>query len=230
MRVDLITLERKINYSFNNKMLLQEAVTHRSYAAERKLNFDNQRLEFLGDAVIQIIITTYLYNHFTTQKEGELTKLRASIVQRSTLAIFANTISLNEFLFMGKGELESKGNERESTLCDAFEALIGAIYLDSSLNEAERVFMDIFNPIYNSPSTITEDDNPKGTLQEHTQKNLNSKPDYFITNMEGPQHNPTYIVNVKINGNIVGTGRGANKKLAETEAAKSALKNLKITD
>ncbi len=230
MRADLITLEKKINYSFNNKMLLQEAVTHRSYAAERKLNFDNQRLEFLGDAVIQIIITTYLYNHFPIQKEGELTKLRASIVQRSTLALFANTISLNDFLFMGKGELDSKGNERESTLCDVFEALIGAIYLDSNLTEAEKVFMNIFNPIYDNISTLIEDDNPKGTLQEHTQKKLNSKPDYSITNMEGPQHNPTYIVDVKINGNIVGTGKGANKKIAEAEAAKSALKNLKITD
>jgi len=220
---NLLQLETKIGYIFCDKSLLRKAMTHRSYAAERKLTSDNQRLEFLGDAVIEIIVTEYLFKRYTDKQEGELTALRSSIVKKDTLAEFARQIDLHDYIFLGKGEIEAEGNTRNSTLCDAFEALFGAIYLDSDIAVAQKILYSMLNDIFPQTDKLLAGLNPKGFLQEVTQKKWGVKPEYKIINTKGPQHDMLYVVEVFIDNKLFGTGSGKNIKSAEVAAAKMAM-------
>jgi ribonuclease-3 len=216
-------LQQDLGYSFSNDLILKEALTHSSYASEKVLDYDNQRLEFLGDAVIELVVTDYLFNKFKEKSEGEFTAIRSSIVQRATLAKAARIITLQNYIFLGKGEKESDGSNRDSTLCDAFEAIMGAIYLDGGLEEVKRVFLKITEGIIEELSTAAFNLNPKGLLQEMLQKERGIKPVYVLKDVIGPQHIPVFTVELYIGKEKVSEGKGSNKKQAEVEAAIVAL-------
>lgn len=218
------SLEEQFGYQFQNPLLLAEALTHPSLAYEtHRAHFDNQRLEFLGDAVLQLIFTHELFRTFIDYNEGNLTKLRARLVSRTALASYARVRGIGEHLLMGRGEEASGGRHRASTLSDAFEALIGAIYLDGGLEAARAVILrlcaDDLARICDEPREV----NPKGQLQEMLQALSATSPHYTIIAEEGPDHQKKFMARVDWNGRTLGTGSGLSKKLAETAAAEAAL-------
>lgn len=215
-------LEKRIHYEFKNKQLLTEALSHSSYANEGKKKRSNERLEFLGDSVLSIVVAKHLFTHYTHLPEGELTKLRASLVCEKSLHAFALQFGLNEFLLLGKGEELTGGRERPSIIADAFEALLAAIYLDGGMAEA-RKFVLRFIPEHLNPKQAKGLDDYKTTLQEIIQQNREEKVEYVLISESGPDHDKTFEVEVHLNSNIIGRGRGKSKKQAEQLAAKEAL-------
>ena len=217
-------LEEQIGYKFRNPLLLAEALTHPSVAHEtQRKHFDNQRLEFLGDAVLQLVITERLYQHFGEKAEGVLTKLRSRLVSRETLKTYAAAIDLGKYLMMGRGEEASGGRERTSTLADAFEALIGAIYLDSDLDKARKFILAQARADLEQIAAEPVDINPKGELQELLQGLSSVSPVYETVSESGPEHEKTFVVKVVWEGSVLGQGSGRSKKQAETAAAEEAL-------
>lgn len=217
-------LEARINYKFRNPLLLAEALTHPSLGYEtQKPHFDNQRLEFLGDAVLQLIITQHLYHVFPDFSEGKLTKLRSRLVSREALKLVAQRIELGAHIMMGRGEEANGGRSRNSILADAFEALIGAMYIDGTF-EAVREFVlreasiDIGH-IMEKPTEV----NPKGQLQELLQAISPISPTYTILSQTGPEHQKKFESVVEWEGLSLGHGIGGSKKQAETAAALDAL-------
>ena len=228
----LAELQDKINYHFLDINNLTEALTHPSYPAENHIaKRDNQRLEFLGDAVIQIIITEKLYFLFRDWPEGELTKVRAALSKESTLAQFAREIELGKYLRVGHGERLSKGYERDSVLCDAFEALIGAIFVDcgNKLDVADRFINRLIDGIHSEATmkNLVKTENPKGLLQEWSQKNMNEAPEYKTLEELGPDHQKIFTVGVYIKQECLGVGRAGRRQTAETIAARQALQKVK---
>ncbi len=215
-------LENRIHYTFKNKKLLHEALSHSSYANEGKRTRSNERLEFLGDSVLSIIVAKHLFTHYTHLPEGELTKLRASLVCEKSLYEFASSFGLGEFLLLGKGEEMTGGRERPSIIADAFEALLAAIYLDGGMDEA-RKFVLQFIPEHLNPKQAKGLSDYKTTLQEIVQQNKEEKIEYVLIEETGPDHDKTFVVEVHLNSNVIGTGRGKSKKQAEQFAAKEAL-------
>jgi ribonuclease-3 len=217
-------LEERIGYKFRNPLLLAEALTHPSVAHEtQRKHFDNQRLEFLGDAVLQLVMTERLFQHFGDEAEGALTKLRSRLVSRETLKTYAAAIDLGKYLMMGRGEEASGGRERTSTLADAFEALIGAIYLDSDLATTRKF---VLTQAYNELELIAAeptDINPKGDLQELLQAISPESPVYETVSESGPEHEKMFVVKAVWEGIVLGQGTGRSKKQAETAAAEEAL-------
>lgn len=215
--------EKTIGYTFKNKQLIYQALSHSSYANERKIpGGSNERLEFLGDSVLSIVVSDYLYRHLTHIAEGELTKLRASLVCEKSLYVFAQKINLGNYLMLGRGEENTGGRERPSILADAFEAVIAAIYLDGGLEAASRHILRFL------PEDIQHQKKPafndfKTILQEVVQKNPEEKVDYILAGEEGPDHNKRFVVEVCLNSNVIGKGKGRSKKEAEQLAAKEAL-------
>lgn len=219
-------LEERIGYKFRNSLLLAEALTHSSLSHEtRKRLFDNQRLEFLGDAVLQLVITEHLFKHFPDFAEGQLTKLRSRIVSREGLKVHALQIGLGQYLMMGRGEENSGGRERASILADAFEALLGAIYLDSSLEETRRVVLVMIEDDLRATLEEPVEVNPKGQLQEILQAISPQSPQYRIASQQGPEHEKEFVAEVYWEGILMGRGTGLSKKLAETAAANDAMEN-----
>jgi ribonuclease-3 len=217
-------LEARIGYKFRNSLLLAEALTHPSLAHETQRNhFDNQRLEFLGDAVLQLVITEYLYHHFQSEPEGRLTKLRSRLVSRDTLKTHALALDLGRYLLMGRGEESSGGRERPSTLADAFEALIGAVYLDSDLETAKKFILEQARPDLEQITEEPVDINPKGYLQELLQSISPRSPVYELISQSGPEHEKTFVVQAVWEGVVLGSGSGRSKKQAETAAAIEAM-------
>ncbi len=217
-------LEERIGYKFRNSLLLAEALTHPSVRHEtQRDHLDNQRLEFLGDAVLQLVITERLFRHFDEEAEGRLTKLRSRLVSRETLKTYALALDLGAYLMMGRGEDSSGGRERTSTLGDAFEALIGAIYLDSGLEAARKFILTQAQADLEQIAEQPVDINPKGNLQELLQSISPSSPVYEVISQSGPEHEKTFVVEVSWEGMVLGKGSGRNKKQAETAAAEEAL-------
>ena len=217
-------LEETIGYKFRNSLLLAEALTHPSLAHEtQKYHFDNQRLEFLGDAVLQLVITEYLYDHFSTEPEGRLTKLRSRLVSRDALKMHATVLDLGRYLLMGRGEESSGGRERPSTLADAYEALIGAIYLDSDLKTAKEFILKQARPDLEQIAEEPIDINPKGHLQELLQSISPRSPVYELLSQTGPEHEKMFVVQAVWEGIVLGHGSGRSKKAAETAAAIEAM-------
>jgi ribonuclease-3 len=216
--------EKIIGYTFKKTELLYKALTHSSYANEvREKNCEsNERLEFLGDAVLGIVTADYLYSHNAHVPEGELTKLRAMMVCEKSLYGFSLSISLGKYLRLGRGEENTKGRERPSILADAFEALVAAIYIDGGL-EAARSFLTGFADSFFSSRIESGFNDYKTTLQEIVQKNHGERLEYVLTGESGPDHNKEFIVEVHLNSNVIGEGRGGSKKEAEQMAAKEAL-------
>ena len=213
-------LEEAIGHSFKDKTLLEVALTHTSYANEAKRRLKhNERLEFLGDSVLSIVVAEHLFITENRLPEGELTRQRAALVCEPALAAFANQIQLGNYLRLGKGEEMSGGRNRPSILADAFEALIAALYLDGGI-EAARSFILPF--VKSSASTKAEEDY-KTRLQEVVQQNPEERVRYFVTDEEGPDHDKSFVVEVHLNSNCIGKGRGHSKKTAEQQAARQAL-------
>jgi len=211
--------------------LLAEALTHPSLAYEtQKPHFDNQRLEFLGDAVIQLILTDKLYKMFPGFSEGRLTKLRARLVSRDALQQFALSMKLGQFIMMGKGEESTGGRNRASTLADAFESLMGAIYLDGGLEVTRKVVESVCSSWIQQVAESPDEKNPKGQLQEALQALAPESPLYKVINEKGPDHNKSFVVNVSWKGLLLGEGVGRSKKEAEIEAAREAIKGRKWED
>ncbi|WP_343231658.1 ribonuclease III [Tissierella simiarum] len=222
----LEVLQNNINYKFKNIQLLNTALTHSSYANENKMkNTDNnERLEFLGDTVLNLIVSQYLYKKYPNYPEGELTKLRATVVCESSLAFGARKIDLGEYLLLGKGEEATGGRSRESILGDAFEALTGAIYMDGGLEILNHLLLNIFED--DIVHAVAKGDlfiDYKTELQEKLQKKTKSKVEYIVEKEEGPDHNKVFYINVVVDDKIIGKGTGRSKKDAEQMAAKEAL-------
>jgi ribonuclease-3 len=218
-------LEERIGYKFRNSLLLAEALTHPSLSHEtQRYHFDNQRLEFLGDAVLQLVVTEHLFRHFSGEAEGQLTKLRSRLVSRETLKMHAAALDLGYYLLMGRGEEASGGRERTSTLADAFEALIGAIYLDGGLATAKTFILTQAQADLAEVAEKPVDINPKGHLQEVLQSISPRSPLYELISQSGPEHEKTFVVQAVWEGIVLGQGSGQSKKQAETAAALEAMK------
>lgn len=215
-------LEERINYHFNNKMYLKTALTHSSYANEERGLKSNERLEFLGDSVLSIIVSQYLFELYKNKQEGDLTKLRASLVCEKTLAEFARSIDLGGHLLLGRGEQNTGGRERPSILSDAFEAVIAAIFLDGGMEEAKKFVLSFVIEELKKPAARTTSDY-KTTLQEIVQQNGEERLEYVLVAETGPDHNKRFTVEVHLNSNVIGKGSGRSKKLAEQQAARQAL-------
>ena len=217
-------LAEKIGYQFKDQDLLVQSMTHPSMSAEqREAVEDNQRMEFLGDAVLQVILTEHLYRILPDQAEGHLTKIRASLVSRRALADCALRLGLEEYLRLGKGEEANGGRHRESNLADAFEALLGAICLDGGITGAREVTMRLMEEDLQEALEGEDTSNPKGRLQEELQALRRESPLYRILTEEGPDHLKQFRVEVLWGGNPLGAGRGSSKKNAESAAAQDAL-------
>jgi len=223
-------VEATIGYRFVNAALLAEALTHPSLACETKrVQPDNQRLEYLGDAVIQLILTEELFSRFPDEGEGPLTKRRSRLVSREALCLFANHIGLGAHLLLGKGELSSGGRGRPSNLSDAVEALAGAVYLDGGLDAARQFLFRNFGSLIEGILSQTEEKNPKGELQERLQAIAPASPSYRIIGQEGPDHLKSFVAEVRWEGITLGQGSGGSKKEAEISAAAEALRERRWT-
>jgi ribonuclease III len=219
-------LETRIHYKFRNSLLLAEALTHPSLAYEsQKPHFDNQRLEFLGDAVLQLIVTDELYKMFPDFTEGRLTKLRSRVVSRQALARFAMAIHLGDYVLLGKGEEATGGRKRLSTLADAFESLIGAVYLDAGPIPVRDLVLRLFETEIGSMVTSPEERNPKGELQERLQAIHPQAPVYQVISETGPDHRRVFQSQVSWQNLVLATGKGKSKKEAEARAAAEALRS-----
>lgn len=225
LRISVVTpLEERIGYKFRNSLLLAEALTHPSLGHEaQKYQFDYQRLEFLGDAVLQLVVTEYLFSHFQVEGEGQLTKLRSRLVSRDALKTHAAALNLGHYILMGRGEEASGGRERTSTLADAFEALIGALYLDGGLEDAKNFILTQTRGDLAKLAEEPVDFNPKGDLQELLQSISPHSPIYELVSQSGPEHEKTFVSQVIWEGSVLGQGTGRSKKQAETAAALEAL-------
>ena len=225
--LDIELLETQIGYVFENKDLIKTALTHSSYAYEQKAHKKdyecNERLEFLGDSVLSLVVSDYLFAQYSNKAEGELTKIRASLVCTRSLSNFANKIDLGSYLYLGKGETAT-GRTNVKILENAFEALLAAIYLDSKSKETVARFLIPLIKEELSTTGINLNYDFKTSLQQFVQALGNDRIQYVCVNEEGPDHDKTFEVEVKINSNVVGSGKGKTKREAEQNAAKEALK------
>jgi ribonuclease-3 len=221
------SLYRAILYHFNNENLLKQALTHRSFLQNDKEGCKtNERLEFLGDAVLGLIVTDELYHRFPQKSEGELTKIKSLIVSREVLAQIAKKIGLGRFLILGSGEERSGGRNRQSILSDTFEALLGAIYLDSGISSTRRL---VNHYLFKNIDKIVDDKfytNFKSWLLEYVQAQGSPSPVYHMLYENGPDHKKIFTIEVLVNGKVLGIGRGKTKKQAEQAAAFKAVKEL----
>ncbi|MFP4015612.1 MAG: ribonuclease III [Halanaerobiales bacterium] len=219
-------LENVIDLNFNDKLLLQRAITHKSFSNENTdlALRDNERLEFLGDSVLSIIISTYIFDHFPDYPEGELAKMRSVIVSEPILALKAREMKLGNYILLGKGEALSGGRKRDSILADAMEALIGSVYLDMGINKAKQFVISIFEEIIKDVEQGNYIQDYKTMLQELIQKDSINRPLYMVIKEEGPDHNKVFTVEVRHNDRVLGIGKGSSKKEAEQNAARLALK------
>jgi len=216
--------ENRIGYCFKDKSLLSLALTHSSYANESKHSkAHNERLEFLGDSVLSIIVSKYLFLHHPDMPEGELSKTRASLVCEKSLAVFAREIGLGNVLLLGRGEDQNGGRERESILADAFEALIASMYLDGGIAPAEKFVLNFISKQMQNKQFVSSFVDYKTELQEIIQQNKEEKVEYVLVDESGPAHDKFFCVEVHLNSNVIGRGKGKSKKLAEQMAAKEAL-------
>lgn len=221
-------LQKRIGYHFYDEKLIRQALTHSSYANERKINKcgDYERLEFLGDAILEMVSSEFLFRKYPDMPEGKLTKLRASMVCEPSLAFCAKDLELGKFLFLGKGEEATGGRNRASVTSDVMEAIIGAIFLDGGLESAKLFIMNyILNDIEDKQLFYDS----KTILQEQIQKTPGKTISYVLTGEEGPDHDKIFCVDVLIDGEKLASGKGKNKKSAEQEAAYKVLLQMKKT-
>jgi len=220
-------LQTKLSYDFKRTALLRQAVTHSSFVHEQSLEASesNERLEFLGDAVLELCISDLLYHKFPSLAEGELTRRRANLVCESTLAEVAKKLKLGDFLLLGQGEAQARGREKASILSDALESVFGAIFLDGGLDAVRNVIHHLFSSFVEKAEKQAKD--AKSTLQEILQKKSHATAVYTIISESGPAHKKHFVAEVSHLGKALGSGEGASKKEAEQKAAAAALKDMK---
>ncbi|MCG3206845.1 MAG: Ribonuclease 3 [Anaerolineae bacterium] len=220
--------DAELGLNFTDKALLQRALTHRSYLNENPdYPFeDNERLEFLGDAILDFVTAEYLYHRFPEIPEGRLTNLRSALVRTERLSCYASDINLGEFLLLGRGEEDSGGRQRPAILCDAFEALIGAIYLDKGLESARQFISAFIEPALQKVLASDAEKDPKSRLQEIAQSRFQVTPTYRTVREEGPDHAKEFTVEAMIGHQTYGVGKGLSKQNAAQAAAQEALKGL----
>ena len=220
-------LQTLIGYHFSDASLLGEALTHRSYANEQRTRCtDNERLEFLGDAILGLVIAEVLYTGDSQRPEGELSRLRAELVNAGTLAQLARQIGLGASLSLGRGEVKAGGSDKENILADAFEALLGAIYLEGGISAVRPVILQLFAQAMIEKAKQQGNSDYKSQLQEHLQALQQTPPEYVLIATEGPEHDRTFVVETRIPGRVLGVGRGRSKKEAEQAATATALTTL----
>lgn len=220
-------LQKIIHVSFTDKSLLKTALTHRSWVNESgKHTRDNERLEYLGDSVLALIVNEYLFRHFSDYREGNLAKIKSAAVSETTLAKIAREINLGSFILMGKGEEKSGGAARPSLLANTMEALIGAIYLDSGFKQCRKFVLSMLKNDIERIDKLTYMRDPKTTLQEFVQKKYKDRPIYNVVNEQGPDHDKKFTVVLSINGREVMIGTGSSKRRAEMNAAGALLQKI----
>ena len=224
--MNLERLEKSIGYTFKNKQLLKQALIHKSYAFENHIE-SNEKLEFLGDSILEFLSSKYLYNNFPNLSEGEMTKVRADIVCEESLHKIAQKHNFSDFLYVGKSERASHGNTRPAIMADSVEAVIAAIYFDSGIENAEKFIIENLRERAAVASKNVGQKDYKTVLQEKLQKQGEVHIEYKIIKEEGPDHDKKFTAQVKCNGKILASGTGKTKKNAEMEAAKKALENWK---
>lgn len=224
--MDLPHLENKLGVKFKNIDLLSEALTHRSYLNENpKWPLPhNERLEFLGDAVLELAVTEILFNHYPSSSEGELTAIRSALVNYQMLANIAKNIELGDYIFLSRGEIKDAGKAREVILANAFEAVLGAIYLDTNYEIAKNIIEKIVMVRLDEVIEKKLYNDPKSLLQEIIQEKLKTTPTYSVLSEKGPDHAKIFKVGVFFNGDLIAEGEGSSKQEAEVEAAKEALR------
>lgn len=218
-------LEQRLDVGLTDAELVDRALTHRSYAFERGLVATNERLEFLGDAVLAVVVTDLVFHQLPAEDEGTLAKLRAAAVRTSELADVGRELGLGDLVRLGKGEAESGGADKDSILADTFEAVLGAVYLDRGIGAATELVRRLFTPRLRELATRGAALDYKTSLQELTAARFEALPDYHLTE-EGPDHRKTFTARVEIGGDVLGSGRGPSKKKAEQAAAQSAYLDL----
>jgi len=224
-------IESKLGYVFQDKQLLILSLVHRSFVNENRdvINEHNERLEFLGDSILGLIISEYLYRYLPETPEGELSYLRSRLVEASSCVSYVQQLGVEEFILLGKGEQLNDGRGRESILADLFEALVGAIFLDGGLEPAKRFIFQNFsgqiNAIMKRP-----DHNWKALLQDYSQKKFQEPPQYIVIEESGPDHSKTFIISVQVQNEEMGRGTGSSKKEAQQLAAEEALRKLGIPE
>lgn len=219
---ELDNLEKEIGYQFKDRSLLKQALTHSSFSNEQKiLKWKNyERIEFLGDAVLELVSSDYFYRTYPEETEGNLTKMRAAAVCEQALAVTARQLKLGSHMIFGKGEEANGGRERESIIADAVEAVIGAIYLDSSLDEAKKfIYRFVLNDLDHKRLFY----DAKSILQEHIQETKAGELVYELIREEGPEHDKLFVMEARLNGVTIGYGEGKSKKTAQQHAAYDAL-------
>ena len=226
MTDDYSKLEKCLAYQFKNKDLIIEALTHKSY----KKPYNNERLEFLGDAVLNLIVGEYLYKKFPKSNEGDLSKIRASLVNETGFTKLANEIRLGDYIYISVAEERNKGRSKASILSDAFEAIMGAIYLESGLEALKPIILKLLEKSYDKINLDVLFSDYKTALQEITQAQFASIPEYKIEGSYGPDHKKEFEVSIWINGENYGQAIGKSKKLAQQAVAKIALKRLKAEE
>ncbi len=216
-------IQKLLKYEFKNINLLKEAITHKSI----KSSINNERLEFLGDAVLDLIVGEYLYHKFNTQSEGDLSKLRASLVNEDSLAKIAKELNLGEFLYLSPAEENNGGRDKQSLISDALEALMGAIYLESGLDSVKVIFIDLLEKNFPDINLNSLTKDYKTTLQEVTQAQIGTAPKYELISSSGPDHKKSFEMAVFLNGKEIARATGNSKKAAEQACALKALEMLK---
>lgn len=218
----LSDFQKKINKKFNNKGLLNKAFCHKSFANEHPNYTDNQRLEFLGDSVLDLTITAYLFTRFPQKDEGDLTHIKNYLVSEQSLAAVAHTLDLGRYLLMGTGERKTGGSQKAAVLADAMEALFAALYLDQGLAVAEEFIIALLKPQIDLVLSNKHNQNFKSLLQELSQQKFQALPVYTMLSEKGPEHAKIFTVEVTVEPHLVARGEGSNKKNAEQAAAKCA--------
>lgn len=220
--------ENSINYFFNNRALLKTALTHSSFANEKKDKsiISNERLEFLGDAVLSFIVSDYIYKNYKNLPEGELTRIRASVVCEQSLSLISKSLGVGDYISLGKGEEQTGGKERSSILSDAFEAILAAIYLDGGIEKAKEFALSHLEDSIKKAKKGKLFTDYKTKLQEIIQRKQGEVIEYVLALEKGPDHNKSFFVEVLKNNVVIGKGFGKTKKEAEQNAAKSAINAL----
>lgn len=219
-------IQQRIAYAFKNEELLEQALTHKSYANENRGPSHNERMEFLGDAVLNLVVSEYLMKSCPDSTEGDLSRLRAAVVSEPALAKVARVIGLGNFLLLGKGEEQTGGRDKDSLLADSLEALIAAVYLDAGIGATEAFIFRFFDDVIRKSCTLRVSLDYKTELQELCQERLKQLPEYRVISESGPDHRKQFEVELSLKGKVHGRGTGKSKKEAEQRAAKEALARL----